>query len=142
MKRNGSLYIKDILRNMQDAEEFVEGMSYENFVGDKKTFNAVVRSLEIIGEAAKNIPEMIRGKYLSIPLNEINRSSRQYGIQFSFTRGALESIANDAGHKGTGARSLRGTINKIIEPYIYDQARDGRKEIIGRLESIALKGVA
>ena len=67
MKRNGSLYIKDILRNMQDAEEFVEGMSCENFVGDKKTFNAVVRSLEIIGEAAKNIPEMIRGKYLSIP---------------------------------------------------------------------------
>ena len=67
MKRNGSLYIKDILRNMQDAEEFVEGMSCENFVGDKKTFNTVVRSLEIIGEAAKNIPEMIRGKYLSIP---------------------------------------------------------------------------
>ena len=51
---------------MQDAEEFVEGMSCENFVGDKKTFNTVVRSLEIIGEAAKNIPEMIRGKYPSI----------------------------------------------------------------------------
>ena len=61
-------------------------------------------------------------------LKQINRNSQKYGIQFSFTRGALEAIAKDAIKKGTGARSLRGTINKIIEPYIYEHARARHKE--------------
>jgi ATP-dependent Clp protease ATP-binding subunit ClpX len=69
---------------------------------------------------------LARGKH-SI-LNEINCSSRQFGIQFRFTRGALEAIVKDAFQKGTGARSLRGTINKIIEPYIYNHARAGHNE--------------
>jgi len=56
MTRNVLLYIKDILQNMQDAEEFIRNMSYEQFLGDKRTFNAAVRSLEVIGEAAKNVP--------------------------------------------------------------------------------------
>jgi len=70
-----------------------------------------------------------RGKHSL--LKAINRNSRKYGIQFSFTRGALEALANDAMQKGTGARSLRGTINRIIEPYIYEHARaKHKKEII------------
>lgn len=71
MKRKVFLYIKDILRNMRDAEEFVGGMSYDDFAGDKKTFNAVVRSLEIIGEAAKNVSEEIREKYPTVPWKEM-----------------------------------------------------------------------
>ncbi len=55
MIRNISLYVKDILQNMRDAEEFIQGLSYDGFVADKRTFNAVVRSLEVIGEAAKNV---------------------------------------------------------------------------------------
>jgi len=42
-------------------------MSHELFETDIKTFNAVVRSLEVIGEAAKNAPEEIRAKYPSTP---------------------------------------------------------------------------
>jgi len=57
MIRNISLYIKDILQNMHDAEGFIQGFSYDGFLADKRTFNAVVRSLEVIGEAAKNVPE-------------------------------------------------------------------------------------
>ena len=60
MIRNISLYVKDILQNMRDAEEFIHGLSYDGFVADKRTFNAVVRSLEVIGEAAKNVPDEIR----------------------------------------------------------------------------------
>jgi uncharacterized protein with HEPN domain len=62
MIRNISLYIKDILQNMRDAGEFIQGFSYGQFVADKRTFNAVVRSLEVIGEAAKNVPDEIRAK--------------------------------------------------------------------------------
>jgi len=49
MIRNISLYVKDILQNMRDAEEFIQGLSYDGFIADKRTFNAVVRSLEVIG---------------------------------------------------------------------------------------------
>jgi len=71
MKRDISLYLKDILENMLEAEEFVAGLSYDDFTGDKKTFNAVIRSLEVIGEAAKNIPDNIRRKYPSVPFKEM-----------------------------------------------------------------------
>ena len=59
MTRNVALYIKDILENMRYAEEFVQGMSYAQFAADRRTFNAVVRSLEVVGEAAKNVPEEV-----------------------------------------------------------------------------------
>jgi len=42
-------------------------MDYEEFAGDKKTVNAVVRSLEIMGEAAKRVPEAIRQRYPDVP---------------------------------------------------------------------------
>jgi uncharacterized protein with HEPN domain len=71
MTRHVALYIKDILQNMRDAEQFIEGMTYEQFVDDKKTFNAVVRVIEVIGEAAKNVPPTIRARYPAIPWKEM-----------------------------------------------------------------------
>ena len=71
MTRHVALYIKDILQNMRDAEQFIEGMTYEQFVDDKKTFNAVVRAIEVIGEAAKNVPPTIRARYPAIPWKEL-----------------------------------------------------------------------
>ena len=46
-------------------------MSYQQFVDDKKTFNAVVRAIEVIGEAAKNVPSAIRTRYSAIPWREM-----------------------------------------------------------------------
>jgi uncharacterized protein with HEPN domain len=83
MTRNVSLYIKDILQNMQDAEEFVRGFSFEQFAGDKRTFNAVVRSLEVIGEAAKNVPDEIRRQYPLVPWKEM-AGMRDKVIHFYF----------------------------------------------------------
>ncbi|MCD4845777.1 MAG: DUF86 domain-containing protein [Methanosarcinales archaeon] len=42
-------------------------MQFEDFISDKKTINAVVRSLEVIGEAAKKIPDNSRDNYSEIP---------------------------------------------------------------------------
>jgi uncharacterized protein with HEPN domain len=83
MTRNVSLYIKDMVQNMQDAEEFVRGFSYGQFADDKRTFNAVVRSLEVIGEAAKNIPDEIRRGYPSVPWKEM-AGMRDKVIHFYF----------------------------------------------------------
>lgn len=71
MTRTVDLYVKDIIQNMVDAEEFIQGLSYETFISDKKTFNAVVRSIEVIGEATKSIPESVRSRYPDIPWKEM-----------------------------------------------------------------------
>ena len=92
MTRNVDLYLKDILQGMHDAEEFVEGFTYEEFTTDKKTFHAVVRAIEVIGEAAKNVPDSIRGKYPAVPWREmagmparLRNSMRQAGATRSYT---------------------------------------------------------
>jgi uncharacterized protein with HEPN domain len=46
-------------------------MTYEEFIKDRKTLNAVVRSIEIIGEASKNIPETMKAKYKELPWKQI-----------------------------------------------------------------------
>ena len=70
--RDFRLYLKDVLRAMESIEDFVEGMSFEEFKGDDKTSSAVIRKFEIIGEATKNIPDEIRKKYPEVPWREMS----------------------------------------------------------------------
>ncbi len=67
MKRDYRDYIKDIFDSINEIKSFVGRMSFDEFLKDKKTINAVIRSIEVIGEAAKNIPESIKDKYNNIP---------------------------------------------------------------------------
>jgi len=66
-------YLEDISTAILDIRSFVHGMSASAFVSDKKTVNAVVRSLEVIGEAAGKIPVDIRRRYSDVPWDEIIR---------------------------------------------------------------------
>jgi uncharacterized protein with HEPN domain len=56
---------------MEAAEDFVSDCTFDDFIGDIKTQYAVIRALEIIGEAAKNVPEDIRQKYPSVPWKDL-----------------------------------------------------------------------
>ena len=69
--RNYRLYIKDIFEAMSAVQTFVEGMDFDAFVADDKTASAVVRKLEIIGEASKNVPEEVRQKYPQVPWRQM-----------------------------------------------------------------------
>ena len=60
-------YIDDILNAIAEVDEFTRGMDYETFSEDKKTINAVIRSLEVLGEATKRIPTSFRQKHPDIP---------------------------------------------------------------------------
>jgi uncharacterized protein with HEPN domain len=64
-------YLQDILDATGDIENFIDEMTYEQFIKDKKTLNAVVRSIEIIGEASKNLPNSLKAKYSELPWREI-----------------------------------------------------------------------
>lgn len=55
----------------KDVLEFTEGMTFAEFQRDRKTINAVIRSLEVIGEATKKVPEDVREKYPVVPWRDI-----------------------------------------------------------------------
>jgi len=65
--RNHTLFIKDILLAIERIEAFIGGMDYDAFVEDDKTLSAVVRKLEIIGEAVKQLPDSFTQQYSTIP---------------------------------------------------------------------------
>ncbi|HBL13430.1 MAG TPA: nucleotidyltransferase [Cyanobacteria bacterium UBA11162] len=60
MSRNIRLYLEDILVSCGKVLLYTEGLTFEQFVVDDKTFDAVARNLQIIGEAVKNIPPEVR----------------------------------------------------------------------------------
>lgn len=62
MKRSIELYIKDILEYMERAEGHIKGLNFERFLKDNKTCDAVIRCIEVIGEATKNISDEVLAK--------------------------------------------------------------------------------
>jgi len=71
MTRNTVVYLRDILDNMNLAEEFVEDRAYDEFTEDRKTVYALLRCLEVVGEAAKNVPLSVRERYPAIPWKDM-----------------------------------------------------------------------
>ena len=67
MKRTSLDYIADIIACFEETQEFTKGLDFDAFTGDRKTVNAVVRSLEVMGEASKHIPVEVRERYPEIP---------------------------------------------------------------------------
>jgi uncharacterized protein with HEPN domain len=58
-KRHWKLRIQDVITCATRIQDYLNGMNYEQFAIDQKTIDAVIRNLEIIGEASKSIPEEI-----------------------------------------------------------------------------------
>ncbi|MEA3240392.1 MAG: DUF86 domain-containing protein [Pseudomonadota bacterium] len=67
MKRVYQDYLEDIFIAINDVAGFTNGFSFETFAADRKTVNAVIRSLEVIGEAAKQIPPHLQTQSPEIP---------------------------------------------------------------------------
>ena len=71
MKRDARVYIEDILECISKIEEYIKGVSEEDFYKNTQIQDAVLRRLEIIGEAVKKIPEEVRSNYPEIPWKEM-----------------------------------------------------------------------
>lgn len=87
-KRDWKLFIEDILESTGFIDKYIKDMNLDDFKKDRKTVDAVIRNLEIIGEATKNVPENIKNTYKDIDWNGIiglrNRIVHNYfGIDFS-----------------------------------------------------------
>ena len=71
MKRDTSLFIEDILESIKNIESFTKGITEKELSKNIEKQSAIIRQIEIIGEAAKNIPLSIRKKYPDIPWKDI-----------------------------------------------------------------------
>lgn len=73
MSRISSLYLADIIESCERVASYIDGMDIDGFIQDQKTVVAVVRNLEIIGEAVKNLPEEVRALEGEIEWKKIAR---------------------------------------------------------------------
>ena len=71
MSRDESLYLGDIQDSCEKILRFTKGMTYKEFIHDDLHFDAVLRNLEVIGEAVKNISEETRITYPNVKWRKI-----------------------------------------------------------------------
>lgn len=104
------LFFQDILESIDKIYEYTSKISYEDFRCNNMIIDAVIRNFEIIGEAAKHIPEEYKENYLELPLREMtgmrNVLIHDYlGIDYQFI---WQTIKDDL-------PQLRAIIVKIIK---------------------------
>lgn len=71
MPRDFEVYLQDILEAIRKINAYTAGMSRAEFESDPKTVDAVLRNLEVVGEAAKCIPEAVREEHVEIEWRKI-----------------------------------------------------------------------
>lgn len=64
-------YLRDILDHVQMAEQFTTGIDYDAFCANAEKTLAVIRALEVIGEAAKHLPAPVQQDYPEVPWRNI-----------------------------------------------------------------------
>jgi len=67
MKKDDTVYLRHILDAIQRIQEYLAGVSYNQFLRDHLLQDGVVRQLEIIGEAASNVSEALQSAYPKLP---------------------------------------------------------------------------
>ena len=71
MSRDYTLYLNDIRSACEKILRYTKGLALDTFLSDEKTFDAVVRNLEVLGEAAKHIPPQVRTQHPQIEWRKI-----------------------------------------------------------------------
>ena len=106
-KRNPQLLIADMIDSGQKIMTYTNGMSFEEFLTDSKTIDAVTRNFEIIGEAANRLSEEFKDQHPEVEWHRIrgfrNRIVHDYsGIDYEIVWQIKETF-------------LPETINKLID---------------------------
>jgi uncharacterized protein with HEPN domain len=81
-KRPIDLLLNDILESIDKVEQYTRGMSFDTFSNDQKSIDAVVRNLEIIGEAANRLPDDFKERHSNVEWHKVvglrNRIIHEY----------------------------------------------------------------
>jgi uncharacterized protein with HEPN domain len=95
-KRDSKLLLLDIKESIEKIKRYTLGISFEDFINDNKTCDAVIRNFEIIGEAANRLNDEIKEKYPSINWHRIrgfrNRIVHDYmGVDYNIVWTIIQS---------------------------------------------------
>ena len=110
MSRDYRLYLDDILEAIKQIRSYVEGQDEKSFANDRKTQDAVVRNLEIIGEATKSLPDSLFG---TDALKKALAAIRGNYV-------ASDRLADAFAAVWSAWRILQGTADKFPEEQILD----------------------
>lgn len=69
--RDWRVFLEDMLQSMEKIEDYTEGTDFNSFVRNPMMVDAVIRNLEVIGEACKYVPARIREEHDEIPWKAI-----------------------------------------------------------------------
>ncbi|MFZ1518981.1 MAG: DUF86 domain-containing protein [Ignavibacteriaceae bacterium] len=70
-KRDWKILFEDIIESINKIEEYTTDLSYDDFEENNLITDAVVRNIEIIGEASKNIPSEVKNQFPDIPWQKL-----------------------------------------------------------------------
>jgi uncharacterized protein with HEPN domain len=109
-KRDYKIFLEDIIESIDKIKSYTKNLTFYDFAQDSKTIDAVVRNIEIIGEAAHQIPSDIMNKFKYIEWHKLkairNRIVHEYfGVDYSII---WEIIQNDID-------LLRSNIKDVLE---------------------------
>jgi uncharacterized protein with HEPN domain len=95
-RREPALLLTDICESIEKIKSYISGLTYQEFIDDNKTVDAVVRNFEIIGEAANRLPEEIKDRFPQINWYRIrgfrNRIVHDYmGIDYEIVWTIIEN---------------------------------------------------
>jgi uncharacterized protein with HEPN domain len=107
-------YIEDILDAMGKAEMLLDVVTYDQFASDFRVNYAVVRALEIIGEAAKRLPSSLKDEYPDIPWRGM--AGMRDRIIHSYDRVDLEIVWNTV-------KEIIPDIRPVLEQILTDYGR-------------------
>jgi len=71
MKRDDTVYLRHILDAIESIDNYTKGMSESEFLSNSMAHDAVVRQIEIIGEAARNVSDEFQNKYPKLPWSKM-----------------------------------------------------------------------
>lgn len=70
-RRSAAEYLSDMQDAIHAAREFSQGVTFEEFQNNREKQFAIIHALEVIGEAAKQVPALVREKYPAVPWRDI-----------------------------------------------------------------------
>ena len=93
--KDDHIYLRHILESIERVREFTRGVSEERFLKDALVQSAVIRQLEIIGEAVKNLSPSFRKRHKNVPWKDISGlrdklSHGYFGVDISLVWGICE----------------------------------------------------
>lgn len=70
-RRSWLVRVRDMLRACEAVVAFTDGMNVEQFAADRRTIDAVIRNLEVVGEAARHVPDAERRRFPDVPWQDV-----------------------------------------------------------------------